>query len=269
MKNIKRILLIAAALTITVGMVSCGDKASSAEEAEVKVDGGDNASIADSKEEIKDSVAVTEDSSEVEDDSEVVKSNSDREHWYGTNGWLSVGVSYDLDGKYYDKGIQSTYSFSHLSNEQKAFFSTITGIHSNNPEIVFDISNSSDWLTQSKPYIMQSILEYTFYKYDLVEEADSDFLIIDSEEEIEINEKKYIKFTAHFDCKAGGTLTSETADGPINCIGYITVIQDERSADLVEPDVVGWFVCEPADTADLVFMEENVKHAAETLTIEE
>ena len=273
--NFKKAAAVILSVTMVLGMVSCkGDKEESSK-SESKSNNGnvntesvsESSSTSANEESIADSV---ESKTESEDESKGTSDgNKDMEYrisssFYGENGeWqseLSQRYFYDRSGV--DFGI--AYTETTCSEEYPVYFE-IYGIHHRKSEIVYDLNDSSEWLSNSHMALIEAIDSTINYKVKESEEA----LVIENQEEKEINGIKFVKFNGYF---------TDNEAGKVNLVGYITVTQCDGDDIFNEPDVIGFMATlqdgsEGTDKYDepikQELLEEVTTHAAETLTFTE
>ena len=258
--NIKKTSAVILSVTIALGMVSCKEDKEESSKSKSKSNNAnvntesvsESSSTSANEESIADSVESLVDSQEESlDDSE-----SNNKYKYEVKENFSGEWEYEICSTYFYKsfGVQCGYSYQDtaFSVSQPVFFE-VAGIHSNKQDIIFNLDDSSEWLSNSYDSFVEMFDKTNQYSLNEAEKP----IVFENEEEVEINGVKFIRFDGYF--------TDEEL-GKVNLYGYISTYQNDNARRVFkEPDVLGFIVTLPEEEKGQELLEEFATHAVESL----
>ncbi len=125
-----------------------------------------------------------------------------------------------------------------------------------------DINAPDTWLDTTQAELIR-FMSMSNTKYELfhlkTEQHSPSEITIDSQEQVNIDGRTWIKFTAHTIEYDGETR--------IDMLGYITVVQGDDLSNYKTANIIGFMVSDYTEYADFELFDSYTKHSAESLAL--
>lgn len=256
---IKRILAGALSLTMALSFASCGD--SKDEEKNSASDSSSAAAVTEPTEESEaessgEDISVGDSSESETADSADGETDAAESEYTLTYAVPATEMTYERPS-YYEYDFHASKDLHEYSapDDDNTDFYTITDMCSEDNGLEVNADDPDSWFESIKDQfatnINKKIISDDFYS--------DGGLVLNSEEQVEINGRIFIKFDI--------TVPNTLSDQDMTALGYLTVIKDENIEGYENGNTVGFLITDYNGTADKAMMEEYLQHAAETLVV--
>lgn len=261
MKKTKSMLTLIMAFLMVAGMVACGEE-------------DENSSIVDNSDVISE-IESKADTTTTTTEESIEPINSDVQSEWQQIEQTDYIFEIPIDLTKSSDSSAGELAFNILGNEIdkniQLLVTSYTNEHSNDG-IEYLLDDSTEWLNNSKLALLECYDKRTNFKWIDNENESIDpnieAMVIENEEEVEINGRKFIKCSGYID-----SVEREDYDeaNPFKCmfVGYLTVYKSDSLEHFKEPDLCSFFTFMKEDIADIEYMDKVALHAAETLKFED
>lgn len=263
MKSVKKVLALVSAVAMLASMTACGEEDESSKEVSSRT--------SDSEVESKSDTTTT--TTTTAESSMPTESETDSEWQEVKTTDFTFETLASLDETPNSTSGELLYNVLGEADNNIQLLSTNYVREYYDNSIEYSLGDTTDWLNNSKVAILE-VYGGTLNFREINNEDKSidpniEAMVIENEEEVEINGRKFIKCSGYID-----SVEREDYDeaNPFKCmfVGYLTVYQSENTGfGFKEPDLCSFFAFMKEDIADIEYMDKVALHAAETLKFED